>query len=89
MAKSNLRKSIYSPEHQVLKFFLIELRKKLSHSQREFAVRLSVGHSYIAKIETGERRLDVIEFFDLMYALDLCPVEQFTELSKKIDSIDL
>ena len=89
MGKSNLRKSMYSPEHQALKFFLVDLRKKLSHSQREFATRLSVGHSYIAKIETGERRLDVIEFFDLMYALDLCPVEQFTELSKKIDSIDL
>jgi len=30
----------------------------------------------------------VIEFFDLMSALDLCPVEQFTELSKKIGNLE-
>jgi transcriptional regulator with XRE-family HTH domain len=84
MAKSNLRKSIYSPEHQVLKFFLIELRKKLSHSQREFAVRLSVGHSYIAKIETGERRLDVIEFYDLMSALIFVQLNNSQRYLKKL-----
>lgn len=86
MAKSNLRKSIYSPEHQALKAFLIATRKNLSYSQRELAAKISVGHSYIAKLETGERRLDVVEFVDLMYALDLCPIEQFTELSNKINS---
>ena len=80
MKKSSLRKSSYSPEHVALKNYLISVRKELNYTQRTLAGILSVHPSFVAKIEVGDRRLDLIEFVDYMSALKLCPIEQFRKL---------
>lgn len=42
---------------------------------RAVAVRLGVSHTWIAKTESGERRLDMFEFVDLCFALGLDPFQ--------------
>ena len=42
-------------------------------TQAELAVRLHRPQSYVAKVETGERRLDVAEFVEYARALGLEP----------------
>ena len=42
---------------------------------RELAERLDVIHSWIGKVELGERRLDVIEYIQYCKALGVDPIE--------------
>lgn len=42
-------------------------------SMRAFAARLTVPHSFVGKVETGERRLDVVEFTRYCRALGVDP----------------
>jgi transcriptional regulator with XRE-family HTH domain len=49
---------------------LVETRKSKGVTQQELADRMDRPQSYIAKVETGERRLDVVEFVDWLKALD-------------------
>ncbi len=39
--------------------------------QRDLAQRLGVIHSFVGKIETGDRRLDIFEFMIYCQALEL------------------
>ena len=48
---------------------LVETRTKAGLSQEALAKRLGRPQSYVSKFERGERRLDVIEFFEVMSAL--------------------
>jgi transcriptional regulator with XRE-family HTH domain len=41
---------------------LVEIRTKSGVTQRELARRLERAHSYVSRIEKGDRRLDVPEF---------------------------
>jgi transcriptional regulator with XRE-family HTH domain len=44
---------------------LIAAREELGLSQREVSERMEMAHSFLSKCETGERRVDVIEFLVL------------------------
>ncbi len=41
---------------------------------RELSDRLGVPHSFVGKIEQGERRIDVVEFIQYCEALGVSPV---------------
>ena len=56
------RLSIHDSEHVLLRRWLIKKRKLANLSQRALAQRMGVIHSLVGKIESGERRLDAIEF---------------------------
>lgn len=69
------RLSIYEPEHIQLRQWLITKRKEVDLTQRELATKLNVVPSLVAKVETGERRLDIIEFIDYCEALAASPYD--------------
>jgi transcriptional regulator with XRE-family HTH domain len=75
MSNNPLRKSIHHKLHRTLRDTLIKARKDLHLSQRDLAEKLGVTYSVIGKIETGDRRLDVIEFYEYTKALGLVPSE--------------
>ena len=79
---SPFRKTIHAAEHEQLRLIFRQQRERLGLTQRELASRMGVIYSLIGKIETGDRRLDVIEFIDYCRALELEPSEVLSMLEK-------
>lgn len=46
-------------------------RKKAGITQIELAERLGTRQQFVSKVESGERRLDVVELMDVAHALGL------------------
>ncbi len=63
-----------------------DARLALDVSQRELARRLGKPPSFVNKIELLERRLDVLEFIEIAYALDIVPEQLLAELVKSLKS---
>ncbi|MBC8179617.1 helix-turn-helix transcriptional regulator [candidate division KSB1 bacterium] len=64
MKHRKFRQSIHSKANKALRELLINQRNKLSLTQRDLAEQLNVSRSLIGKIETGDRRLDIIELLE-------------------------
>jgi len=64
-------KSLRSPSHLRLQSLLVELRLARGLTQEQLAKRLGKPQSFVAKTEGGERRLDVVEFIDLVKAMKI------------------
>lgn len=56
-----MSKSIYSKDQINLASKLKEAREKAKFDQKEVAKLLGKSQSYISKVESGQRRVDVIE----------------------------
>lgn len=69
--------------YQVLCEVLVNARNEAGLTQRQLAQRLGRAHTFIAKVELGERRLDVIEFIDLAHALRVDPMELFARVARR------
>jgi transcriptional regulator with XRE-family HTH domain len=84
MAKKarGLTKSLHSPEHAALCRLLLAARRKAGLTQQIVAKRLKRPQSFVAKIEGGERRLDVLEFLDFMHAVEADPIKILRTLLK-------
>ena len=54
---------------------LVAIRKQQGISQRDLAKKLNKAHSYIGRIETFERRLDVVDLVSMARALYLSDKE--------------
>lgn len=68
-------KSIYSPAYRSLLGWLRASRMSQKCSMREVGKRMGMPHSWVGKVETGERRLDVEEFVRLCQALGIDPAQ--------------
>ena len=68
-AMKNIRLSVHSKEHTKLRQLLIRRRLDLGLSQRALAERMDVVHSFVGKVETGDRRMDIFEFIEYCRAL--------------------
>lgn len=67
-------KSIYKKSYNQLKELLIGARKASGLTQTALADKLSKPQSFVSKYESGERRIDVIEFIEIAEALGIDPV---------------
>jgi transcriptional regulator with XRE-family HTH domain len=56
-----MQKSTHTKEYKALRAELRAIRDKAGLSQRDLATKLGVPHSWVAKVEAGERRIDVVE----------------------------
>jgi transcriptional regulator with XRE-family HTH domain len=66
---------------RILRERLKQARLTASLRQVDLAQQLGKPQSYIAKIESGERKLDFIEVLDLCVAIGLDPTELTKELA--------
>jgi len=64
-----MEKSTFSPLYEVLRARLVALREKADMTQRDLAQRLGRERSFVSRLEQGERRLDVLEFYWVLKAL--------------------
>lgn len=78
------RQSIYDREQTILRDWLIERRKEAQLTQRELAEILGVVYSLVGKIETGERRLDIVELIQYCLGLKADPIELIRLLKKEM-----
>ena len=79
-------KTIRSPQHRALLDLLVAVRKAAQLTQVAVAERRGRPQSYVAKVENGERRLDVVEFVALVRALDGEPKDVFAALLGELDA---
>lgn len=55
-------------------------------TQTELAARLGEYQSFVARIESGQRRIDVVELLELGNALRFDPLEAIQAMKKGIKS---
>ena len=70
-----MRKTIHSPENQIFCSMLRDERTNRGLSQNHLAEKLDKPQSFIAKVEKGERRVDLIEFLTIAKAMELDPIQ--------------
>lgn len=68
--------SIHDPRYRKLIQKLIAIRELRKITQVELATSLEKNQSYIAKVENYDRRIDILELYDWLKALDI-PIENF------------
>lgn len=64
---------------------LVDARLNHNLTQQEVSLRIGKPQSFVSKYETGERRLDVIEFLDVCKAIDSKPVAILKKLGLNND----
>jgi len=65
-----MAKSLHTPEYEQFRSLLIAAREKRGFTQANVAERLARPQSFVSKYESGERRLDVVEFLEVCRALE-------------------
>jgi transcriptional regulator with XRE-family HTH domain len=80
-----MEKSTHTKGYDALRSELKSARKDAGLSQRELAARLEVPHSWIAKVESGERRIDFVEFFRFLSACGRDASEVTKRLIRQLD----
>lgn len=69
-----MSKQLRTARHRKVMAVLTEVRQKADVTQRELARRIGRAHSYVSRIEKGDRRLDVPEMIQWCEVLDADPV---------------
>ena len=79
-------KAKLSNELRILGEVLVRARERARLKQAEVAARLGLPASYLSKIESGTRRLDVIELIRIAEAMGIDPAELIAEVQKALSS---
>lgn len=69
-----------SLRYKIFQKALVEARLASSLTQANLAARLQKPQSYVSKYESGERRLDVIEFIEVCEAMSVNPYSVLKKL---------
>ena len=79
-----LDKSVHSDGQSAFSKLMIGARKSARLTQQELAKRLHKSQSFVAKYEGGERRIDVVEFVAVCWAIGADPAKILKALTKAI-----
>jgi transcriptional regulator with XRE-family HTH domain len=63
---------------------LVEARQEAGLTQRDVAARLNVAYTTVARVEQGQRRLDVLELLLWAKALDVPPATLFKRILARV-----
>ena len=66
-----MKKNLYTHRQRILLDLLRKIRKDAGLRQDDVAERLGRPQSFVSKYESGERRLDILELYDVCGALGL------------------
>jgi transcriptional regulator with XRE-family HTH domain len=79
----DLGKSLGSARHKALIELLIAKREAAGMTQTQLADKLGEYQSFVARLESGQRRVDVIEFLELSEVLGFNAVKALKLISAK------
>jgi transcriptional regulator with XRE-family HTH domain len=77
-----MAKSLFSRKHDYFRALMLDARKKANLTQSQLAARLGRPQSWVSKYESGERRLDVLEFHEVARVLKIDLPSFFRALEK-------
>jgi transcriptional regulator with XRE-family HTH domain len=77
-------KTFNRKEYKILIELLYQVRINSGLRQSDIAERLNMPQSYISKIESGERRIDIIELLDICKALNIDFKDFLIKFSNKL-----
>lgn len=75
--------SVFTKKYEKFKELLTQYRRDADITQQVLAERLGKPQSFVSKYESGERRLDLIEFLEVAEALQFDPFEFIQKLDKE------
>ncbi|MBB3917194.1 helix-turn-helix domain-containing protein [Rhizobium fabae] len=76
-----MEKTLGTERHKALIALLIEKREAAGLTQIELARKLGEYQSFVARLESGQRRVDVIEFLELSKILGFDPYNALRTIS--------
>jgi transcriptional regulator with XRE-family HTH domain len=75
-------KTLGTARHRALIALLIAKREAAELTQTELAAKLGEYQSFVARLESGQRRVDVVEFLELANLLGFDPHEALDQLAR-------
>ncbi|NEI18865.1 helix-turn-helix domain-containing protein [Rhizobium ruizarguesonis] len=79
----NVAKTLGTERHRALIALLVEKREASGLTQTELADKLGEYQSFVARLESGQRRVDVVEFLELARILNFDPLDALGRLAKE------
>jgi transcriptional regulator with XRE-family HTH domain len=83
LAGLELAKSLRSKRYKALIGLLVARRQAAAMTQSDLAARLGKSKSFVARLESGQRRITVVEFMTLAKILRFDPYEVISTLEKQ------
>ncbi|MBK5570712.1 multiprotein-bridging factor 1 family protein [Ensifer sp. 2YAB10] len=77
-----MAKTLGTARHRALIALLIAKREAAGLTQTELAAKLGEYQSFVARLESGQRRVDVVEFLEFADLLDFDPLDALVELKR-------
>lgn len=74
-------KTLGTERHKALIALLIEKREAAGLTQTELAAKLGEYQSFVARLESGQRRVDVVEFLELAELLNFDPASAIRQIA--------
>jgi len=78
-----LAKTLGSNRHEALIEILIRKREATGLTQTQLAAELGVYQSFVARLESGQRRVDVVELIELAEILGFDASEVVRQLARE------
>jgi transcriptional regulator with XRE-family HTH domain len=82
LAGLELAKTLRSKRYKALLGLLVAKRKAAGVAQSDLAARLGKSRSFVARLESGQRRITVVEFMTLAKILRFDPYKLISTLEK-------
>jgi transcriptional regulator with XRE-family HTH domain len=76
--------SMFTAAHRELFTAVVEMRKRAGMTQRQLADSVGREQNYIGRIETGQRRIDLVEWVGICRACGVDPEVEIAKLVKRI-----
>ena len=80
-------KTIHSRQSECIRKMIVALRTNAGFTQRQLAEKLQRERSFIGRLELGERRLDMVEFFWLCRACEADPLKEARTLMRQLEAV--
>jgi transcriptional regulator with XRE-family HTH domain len=78
-----MAKTVHGALARILCEHIVALRQAAQMTQRDLATALGREHGMVARIELGERRVDLVEAYEIFLALGAKPEREAAELMRK------
>jgi hypothetical protein len=78
----SMSRTLQSPRHVSLRALLVESRKTAGLSQAAVAAKLGRYQSFIANVESGQRRVDLVEFIELSEVIGFDPCKALRRVAR-------